>query len=156
MDIAKWFIMKNNSVLDEGAERMTLLKLLKLLYYAEGVSLALDNGSLFAEDIVAWNHGPVVEEVWNNYNNAYEVYLNSSDSKEYEKDLSDIAKITLSDAAILEDVFNTFGGYSAWGLRNKTHEETPWLSTTKNGKIMNGIISRDLIKDYFKENYIEW
>ena len=55
IDIARWFIFRNSEDVNNGEdERMTLLKLLKLLYYAEGCSLALDKGSLFDEKIVAW------------------------------------------------------------------------------------------------------
>ena len=51
IDIARWFIDRNCEDVNNGEdEKMTLLKLLKLLYYAEGCSLALDRGSLF-EDI---------------------------------------------------------------------------------------------------------
>ena len=54
IDIARWFIFRNCEDVNNGEdERMTLLKLLKLLYYAEGCSLALDKGSLFDEKIVA-------------------------------------------------------------------------------------------------------
>lgn len=45
--IATWFIWRGHE--DEesrDAEPITLLKLMKLLYYAEGCSLALGNGSL--------------------------------------------------------------------------------------------------------------
>jgi uncharacterized phage-associated protein len=36
------------------------LKLQKLLYYAQGFYLAIYGKALFEEDIVAWEHGPVV------------------------------------------------------------------------------------------------
>ena len=43
------------------------LKLQKLLYYSQGVSLALRNQPLFNNKILAWAHGPVVREVWEYY-----------------------------------------------------------------------------------------
>ena len=55
---------------------------------------------------------------------------------------------------LLEQVFQTFGQYSAWALRNKTHEERPWLEATDNGRHLGGLISRKTMLDYFKENYI--
>lgn len=149
-DIAKWFVNRNKAAFEEmGGEKMTLLKLLKLLYYAEGSSLALGNGSLFDDPIVAWEHGPVVESVWYDYPEAYDIKFDA------EKDLECIQKIDACDTNILEQVFQVFGAYSAWGLRNKTHSEDPWKITTENGTKLNRVIDRNLIAKYFKENYIE-
>lgn len=151
LDVARWFIARNKEAMNTmGGEDMTLLKLLKLLYYAEGCSLALGNGNLFYENIVAWEHGPVVAEVYNHYDDAYNLPFGSED------DIASVKNINENDRdrAILEAVFDVFGQYSAWGLRNKTHSETPWLETTKNGQRLNGIISRESIKKYFEENYI--
>ena len=69
IDIAIWFILKNNAeVLEHEAtnddyevyEGITHLKLQKLLYYAQGVCLAITGNTLFNEEIQAWQHGPVV------------------------------------------------------------------------------------------------
>ena len=123
LQVAHWFIYHNQIIVEDmGAEKMTLLKLLKLLYYAEGCYLAINDGeSLFDEKILAWEHGPVIEK---------------------------------EDESLLEQVFKVFGQYSAWALRNKTHEETPWLEATGNGQYLNGEISRRIMMGYFKDNYI--
>lgn len=49
LQVAHWFIYHNQIIVEDmGAEKMTLLKLLKLLYYAEGCYLAINDGeSLF-------------------------------------------------------------------------------------------------------------
>ena len=36
---------------------------------------------------------------------------------------------------LLTEVYDTFGQYSAWKLRDMTHEETPWQETPQNGII---------------------
>lgn len=51
IDIAKWFI---NEIHPEP------LKLQKLLYLAQGYSYAFYDEPLFADDMEAWVHGPVV------------------------------------------------------------------------------------------------
>lgn len=150
LDVARWFIARNQSAVDTmGGEKMTLLKLLKLLYYAEGCSLALENGSLFSENIVAWEHGPVVQEVYAHYPDAYNLDFG-------EEDMASVEAINANatDRDLLEQVFEVFGQYSAWALRNKTHQEAPWIEATNNGQRLNGIISRDTMKRYFKENYL--
>ena len=65
-----------------------------------------------------------------------------------------LSLICKEDQDLLEDVFQTFGQLSAWKLRNMMLQETPWIKATNNGKIMNCEIKRELIKAYFKENYI--
>ena len=135
--IANWFIERSKLAEVEGGDRLSLLKLLKLMYYAEGTFLAYDKGSLFDEPFYAWVHGPIVYSVW----------------RDSEK--SEFKKISKEDGELLENVFQTFGTYSAWGLRNLTHGEKPWIEATQNGRVMNQVISRDSIRDYFKQNYIE-
>ncbi len=150
IDIARWFVKRNLRDVNNGEdEKMTLLKLLKLLYYAEGCSLALDDRSLYDEKIMAWEHGPVVEEVWRSFDDAYNLYIDETDMSE------SISKISESDKELLEDVYTVFGKYSASGLRNKTHGESPWLDATHNGQVFNAEIPRPAIKAYFKENYVK-
>lgn len=53
-DIAKWFIAHNKYIMDYGdGEYLTPGKLQKLLYYAQGVYLAMKNEPLFNDDILA-------------------------------------------------------------------------------------------------------
>lgn len=68
-EIARWFLARNNAnVVQHEDELLTHLKLQKLLYYAQGVFLAYTGGnSLFDENIMAWEHGPVVPEVYTQY-----------------------------------------------------------------------------------------
>lgn len=153
MDIARWFLYRNQLAVDsQGGEPMTLLKLLKLLYYAEGCSLGLDEGSLFPEKIYAWDHGPVVREVWEHYTgNAYKLLFGSDEDLKSARLVSADTKT----ANILENVFRVFGQYSAWALREKTHKEDPWIISSDNGEHLNGEISRDVMKRYFKEHYVD-
>lgn len=150
-DVAHWFIHKNE-IIDsnaEGAGDLSLLKLLKLLYYSEGCSLALNKGSLFNEKILAWEYGPVIKEIWEKYkDNPYNLTLSDKERK-------DLSKISDEDNALLEEVFNVFGSYSAWALSMKTHSETPWLKATKNGTVFNKPLSRAVIKKFFQDNYID-
>ncbi len=146
LDIANWFIWRN-TLEEPNSEKISLLKVLKLLYYAEGCSLALGRGSLFDEPIVAWEHGPVVTDVYFSFPDAYNLEY---DDKSVEK----INK-NLEDKDLLEQVFEVFGSYTAWALRNKTHRETPWINATDNGRVLKKEISRDDMKKYFAENYIE-
>ena len=69
LDIAKWFLFYNNRVImtDSDADYISNLKLQKLLYYAQGSFLAIKDIPLFDDNLLAWVHGPVVNEVYQEY-----------------------------------------------------------------------------------------
>ena len=160
IDIAKWFIWKNNIEQIENVtegdeyevyEGITHLKVQKLLYYAQGISLSLYNEPLFDENILAWQHGPVVKEVYDFLS------LNGRNDINFKDEwLSTIEKIERDDKSsnILNLTYDNFGGYTAWQLREKTHTPgSPWEMTVKTMG-MDRIIDNNLIKTYFKEYII--
>lgn len=141
-EIALWFLNHVRSLSnDENEEYLTNLKLQKLLYYAQGASLALHDRPLFDDRIEHWTHGPVVPDV-------YRIYSKYGGSpiifdEDYEE------KIDSDTDALLVDVYDTFGCYSAWGLRNLTHGEDQLKNTSRNDEI-----TQESIKKYFKEHYV--
>jgi len=136
-------IAKPNKDIDPEWEEydFTHLKLQKLLYYAQGFSLIKNKRPLFKEKILAWEHGPVVKEVYKKYKK-----YGSDPIKEEVKD-EDIAYISndIDTKLILDSVYSLYGQYSAYKLRQDTHDEYPWESTRR-----NGTISHDKLKKYFK------
>ena len=64
--------------------------------------------------------------------------------------VDDIKDISKDDTNLLIDIYNLFAEYSAWGLRNLTHSETPWKSTKR-----NEVIKTDKMASTFKEKYLE-
>ena len=142
--IAKWLLKYNEFVRDienEDTDQISNLKLQKLLYYCQGAFLAIKNEKLFEDDILAWTHGPVIEEIYQEYKK-----FGAGGITEIPNEKVLIDEETRE---VLINTYNTFGKYSAWGLRNLTHNETPWTETKK-----NDVISTDKIKKYFRENYI--
>ncbi|MGN0242404.1 MAG: Panacea domain-containing protein [Candidatus Weimeria sp.] len=151
-DIVYWLRLRNRVAEDsEDADKLTLMKLLKLLYYAEGCYLAIHDGQrLFGNPIMAWAHGPVVVDVYETYKkDPYNLPQLTDDQ------IDKANRIKEEDKILLEQVFEEFGQYSAWKLRNMTHEETPWLEATDNGQHLNREINQETMKQYFSDNYIE-
>ena len=143
-DVARWFLWRNDAEMRTGdSEYISNLKLQKLLYYAQGIYLALSGKKLFSDNLVAWAHGPVVVDVYHEY------CSNGSRGIEYNESLRPKEKYSKEERNVLEQVYNYFGQYSAWKLRNMTHEERPWLETPQ-----NHVISPKLIKQYFLEEYV--
>jgi uncharacterized phage-associated protein len=135
-DIANYFL----SQIDEDAgDLMSNLKLQKLVYYAQGFHLALYDKPLFKEDITAWQHGPVIPALYHNYKKHGSGAIPIPQNVDFE--LYDEQTKSL-----LDEVYNVFGQFSAWKLRNMTHEEEPWITANSNGEI----ISHDSLKSYFK------
>lgn len=138
-DIAEWFLNRNRIQMNfEDSEYITNLKLQKLLYYAQGKFLAIKDEALFEDDFLAWEHGPVIRKIYDKYK------TNGSNGIKYEDDFK--IDINQETERILEEVYNEYGQFTAWKLRNLTHEEKPWKTTAR-----NDIISKEKIKSYFKE-----
>ena len=50
---------------------------------------------------------------------------------------------------LLDEVYDVYGQFSAWKLRNMTHEEKPWKAT-KSGEEIN----HALMSEYFKTQIV--
>ncbi|MGP1365905.1 MAG: Panacea domain-containing protein [Schwartzia sp. (in: firmicutes)] len=143
-DVAKWFLQRNYVQMEaEDAEYISNLKLQKLLYYAQGVFSAITGSSLFDDALVAWEHGPVVIDVYHEYAKYGACGI------EYDKGDPPKETYTTEEKEILEQVYQHFGQYSAWKLRNMTHEERPWKITPR-----NKVIKLDVIRAFFKKEYV--
>lgn len=125
-------------------ERITHLKLQKLVYYAQGASLALYKKTLFNEEIQAWPHGPVCPELYKCFRQ--KKYLLDLRGSEQDRVLKLFNQNT--DAHhILTDVWQAFGKYTGSKLENMTHQETPWLEAIRQGN--NTVITPVAMYKYF-------
>jgi uncharacterized phage-associated protein len=134
--VAEYFVR----FFEKKIDNITHLKLQKLLYYAQGIALGRHNRRLFNEPFLAWKHGPVVKAIYDKYKIVHESPLNT------DKDVN-ISELEKSDIAIsvLKETISLYGIYSAWALRNKTHNESPWTETEQ-----SEIIEDDKIISYFR------
>jgi uncharacterized phage-associated protein len=147
-DIAGWFIHFNQKYIEtEDAELISPMKLQKLLYYAQGAFLAIDDIALFDDEICAWPHGPVIPSVYSQY-------------KKYgaggiEKCETPVTKdIDAHTQAMLTGIYEKYGKYSASQLRNMSHSEPPYINASK---VANGLMTKESIKKYFAETvYKKW
>lgn len=98
---------------------MTPLKLQKMAFYADAWYMALNDGAELVDDqFEAWVHGPV----------ARSLYTRFSDYK-WRPITEDIACPELPENVVrhLDEVYQVFGGYTAYELEQMTHQEKPWL-----------------------------
>lgn len=134
-DVARYFLAL---VDDEAGDSLSNLKLQKLVYYAQGFHLALYDRPLFAQRIEAWQHGPVVPELYHalkKFGSAPVQIDGEVDLRAFEPEVREL----------LDEVYSVYGQYSAFRLRSITHQEPPWQQTPD-----GGVISHELMRDYFK------
>lgn len=135
-DIANCFLFLDDQNQSQG---MSNLKLQKLVYYAQGYFSALFDKPLFDAEIMAWQHGPVVPELYH----AYKHYGRNPIAVAADFDIDKLAKDELE---LINEVYDVFGPFEAWKLRDMTHEETPWMDHEKTADA----IPLEEIKAYFK------
>ncbi|WP_442598624.1 Panacea domain-containing protein [Neobacillus sp. D3-1R] len=124
---------------------ITPLKLQKLLYYCQGWYMAFSKGEpLFNEDLEAWEHGPVVPDIYFKYK--HHRYLTISTEIFENKNRKGKTIFDKKQLDILNTVWETYGHYDGKYLEELTHQEDPWLETPK-----NTVISKNKILKFFSQ-----
>lgn len=155
--IANYFLDKASQ---EGT-RLSPLKLVKLVYIAYGWYLALKNQKLFNEQIEAWQHGPVIPSIYHEFKHfGSSPIVGQSVTVDYSDEDGKIGlKITTPRVPdndneaniVLGTVWKSYKDYSAWQLREMTHEAgTPWKQVYVDG--VRGIKMQD---DHIREHYVD-
>lgn len=138
--VANYMLYIMNNAFDD----LTNMKINKLLYFAQGHYLREFGIPLFSDVIEAWEHGPVVPDV-------YSIYREYGDTpiKTYSPNL--IPEITLNTEELLYGVARKYGRYTASTLRNMTHVVgSPWNQVYKENQ-SHIEIPLSIIQKYFME-----
>ncbi|NEQ96820.1 MAG: DUF4065 domain-containing protein [Cyanothece sp. SIO2G6] len=117
------------------------MKLQKLCYYAQGYSLA-HGEELFPEDFQAWQHGPVVPELYQQYKHF-----------QWRQITDEVERSKVDCLEFLRDIVSAYGRYDGAALSTMTHREQPWLNARGNLDELAGsteIISKDSLRSYFE------
>ena len=139
-DVANYFL----ALADEDAgDLVSNLKLQKLVYYAQGYHLAIFGRPLYPEKIEAWAHGPVIPKLYHTFKG----HENKPIPPPVDLNLSKFDKEAIE---FLDEVYNILGQYSAWKLRNMTHDDPPWQDAVD----CHGEISHNAMKEYFKTQLV--
>lgn len=117
------------------------LKLQKILYFVQAEFLVATGHVCFAEEIEAWDFGPVVPVVYHRY----KVY--GSASIPYFL-TGTICRIPTKDIEIMDGIIDECAKYSASKLVEITHNQTPWKKAYRS---FDKVITPESIKNYFEE-----
>ena len=118
-DVARYFLANQDT---EHSDPIGNLKIQKLCYYAQGIALAILERPLFHDDIEHWTHGPVVPILYRKYQSC------GAGPIPPPEDL-DLKLYDWETQGLLNKVYQLYGQDSAWELRNKTHNEAPWINS---------------------------
>lgn len=133
------------------AEEITPLALQKMLYYIQGVYMQLFQKELFAEDCVAWVHGPVYKDVYEVFRN---FKYNPIEDNRFSLLQNRFRELSREEKIAIELVVDSFGMYSGKALEEITHTETPWQEARAyclpQGR-SNVVISKESIRKYFSK-----
>lgn len=114
---------------------ITPMKLQKLAYYSKVWSLVAGKPFITAL-FKKWDYGPVNSAIYNKYKHYKNAVI---------EDIPVTTPIVDSEQeALLKFILNNYVNYSAYSLSTMTHNEAPWLNTTKNGTITD-----DAIVDFY-------
>lgn len=121
----------------EHGDTISNLKLQKLLYFVQGFHLAYFGKELFGEELVSWNYGPVVPEV-------YDVYKKYKNRDINTAGVVDDVELHPEEGSLFDKVYLEYSRYSAVALMQMTHEEGPWKQHN-----IGEVIPKDEIREYF-------
>lgn len=137
-DVADFFLLCT-----KHPKKITNMKLNKLVYYAQAWALVRLHRPLFPEGIEAWQHGPIVPQIYHKYAS----YGSSAIKRPESSDV--LNKFEEEEAQLLFDVLREYDDLSAWQLSGMSHAiGEPWrLVYSETIKP----IPRSLIEECFSE-----
>lgn len=120
------------------------MQLQKLVYYAQGWTLAWTGSPLFQDEIEAWKNGPVIRNVWSRFK--YGVVPDNMP-----QGLSEDEK------AIIDAVFEFYGADHGARLSEMSHSELPWAKAREGvaeGANSTAPISQAIMRRFFTQKSI--
>ncbi|HEY0836797.1 MAG TPA: type II toxin-antitoxin system antitoxin SocA domain-containing protein [Azospirillum sp.] len=143
-------------IAEEQNKKLTNMSILKIIYFAHGWYLAAFGKPLVKNRFEAWQYGPVIRVVYDQFSKFRNNYITSRALiLNLDKECYDIAKpnLTPNDASFIRDVFKYYADMNAFALSDITHAPgSPWdkVWNNNNGKVRVGmVISNDEIREYF-------
>lgn len=135
-DIAKYIISVFQTIPTNEIEGdLTNLKLQKLLYYIQVDFLKIFNKLAFSNTIEAWKYGPVIPDVYYNYNS----YGRNVITIKHPVFSLKSPQLKITTDKVIEDK----GQYTGIALMRMTHKEQPWKTAKEQP---DKIITEEMMK----------
>lgn len=130
---------------------ISTMKLQKLVFFAQGWSLALLKEPLFQDDFEAWRAGPVAYTLFDRHRGSHSVERWS---------WGDSTRLNSLERVAVDAMLKNYGALSGIQLSELTHRpETPWSEVRKRENLPEGsrsraTIEKSLIKSYFEKTLL--
>lgn len=120
-----------------------VVKIHKLLYFAQGLHLGLTGEPLFTEAVEAWVNGPVVADLWHD--------------EDKHRPVPVPRHLDAGMLAILDEVIERYGSLTGRELVHRTHSDGgPWCQVTETDEDAwiqaSGVIPSNLMRDWFEKD----
>ncbi|MDR2367679.1 MAG: DUF4065 domain-containing protein [Deltaproteobacteria bacterium] len=129
-DVADYFIVETDRECEGGMndDVMTHFKVQRLVYFAQGYSLATNGEPLFEEPIEAWEHGPVCPALYDKYKSYGRTPVDSP--RQIDEIKSHFSDLQIQ---VLEKIHEELGCFSSGMLRDISEEDTSWIDARARG-----------------------
>ena len=142
--VADYFLALAN----ECEELVTNMKLNILVYYAQAWHLAVFDRPLFADEIEAWVHGPVLRTVYDTYRQFRWTPIITDDLNLEEMR----QQFSPEQQELLDDITEIYFPKTTYALEQLTQSEDPWI-IARSGlapyEPSSNIITQDSMKNYY-------
>ncbi|MBJ7633923.1 Panacea domain-containing protein [Weissella confusa] len=155
IDVANYVILKSKVFND----KITNLKLQKVLYFLQAAFLTEVHKSLIKEPFERWSYGPVVPEVYKFFrkfgSNQIKTPVSSytidiTKGFEVTEEPFDQSVISDEDKRLIDKFYEPMAPYTAGRLVDLTHKQESWKKYTTNGKL-----NSDKIPPYSDKEIVE-
>ena len=150
--VADYFLSR-----DEGREDadVTQMKLHKLMYLAQANFLSSVGERLFASDVEAFRHGPVITKMYPEFKHyGRNVIVAASDAAAWQAQENVENYLPEDTKEFLDIVWERYGDYSASELRKLTHSQDPWRNAYKPGH-RHSKIDDDCMANWYRNHNAE-
>ena len=135
-----------NEILRIGQEKgikMSMMKLIKLVYFAHAWMLGVTGKPLCSDSVEAWPYGPVFRELYNDLPYEGSQVVNKLIETPFGGAYT--SSFSTDEKSVMSRVVDVYGDLDAFQLSDITHQPgTPWFQTTNSkgnfSKIENKII----------------
>lgn len=143
-----------NEIIRIGNEKgiaISMMKLIKLVFFAHGWSLGIYGNPLSRDSVEAWQFGPVFRNLYDSLPYKGSEKITRPITSIFNSEAIISSEFSSKEIALIEKVIEEYGDLDAFELSDITHEiGSPWDRTIKSkGKF--GVIDNDLIRRHYEK-----
>lgn len=144
--VANYFL----DLAEREGKKLSPMKLQKLVYFAHGWHLAINEKPLLNEQVEAWPYGPVISSLYHEFKDFGSGAIDRRAIDFFEDEPQTVPTEDADTCDLLNKVWNEYKGYTAIQLSNMTHEPgSPWQKTWDGSGIRGTDIPAEQIRAYF-------